>query len=100
MRLGFLLGASPFILVVSAINILPSFENTAIVRTVELGGSSVHVTTTYQARSLSKNNKVYYLALPRHQDDQTTWLEAKLKGSSKPLVVDKHGIEAMLATTE
>jgi oligosaccharyltransferase complex subunit alpha (ribophorin I) len=101
MKIPFFVAASQLaVAFVSAINVSPSFENTAIVRTVELGGSSVHVTTTYTSRSLSKNNGVYYLSIPRQQDDRTSWLEVKLKGASKPLAVDKHGIEALLATTE
>lgn len=86
--------------VVSAISVSPSFENAAIVKNIDLGGSSVHVTTTYTARSLSKNNGVYYVSIPRHQDSRTSWLEARLKGTSTPLTVDRHGIEALLATSE
>lgn len=101
MRIPLFLAAGQLVIAaVSAISISPSFENVAIVRTVELGGSSVHVTTSYTARSLSKNNDVYYLSVPRHQDEQTSWIEAKLKGASSSLTVDKHGIEALLATTE
>lgn len=101
MKLPFLVAAGQLaVAAVSAINVPPSFENTAIIKNIELGGSFVHVTTTYTARSLSKNNGIYYLSIPRHQDSKTSWLEAKLKGSSIPLTIDKHGIEALLATDE
>lgn len=85
---------------VSAINISPSFENTAIIRQVELDGATVHVTTSYTLRSLSKNNGVYYISIPKSQDDVTHWVDAKLKGSSVELPISKHGIEAMLSSSE
>ncbi|KAF8311164.1 oligosaccharyl transferase alpha subunit [Clavulina sp. PMI_390] len=101
MRFPLLVAASQLaVAAVSALSVSPSFENTNIVKTVELGGSAVHVITSYTARSLSKNNGVYYVAIPRHQDSHTSWIEAKTKGASAPLTIEKHGIEALLATSE
>lgn len=85
---------------VSAFNTPHSFELSTVVRNIELAGSSAHVTTAYTARSLSKNNDVFYFSIPRRQDEHTSWIEAKLKGSANPLAVDKHGIAALLASTE
>ncbi|KAJ6613452.1 oligosaccharyl transferase alpha subunit [Mycena sp. CBHHK59/15] len=67
-----------------------SFENTAIVRTVELGGSLVHVTTTYAVKVIQAGSKTYTVALGDAEKQKTSWLEAKVKGQSKPLeVVDR-----------
>jgi oligosaccharyltransferase complex subunit alpha (ribophorin I) len=62
-----------------------SFENTAIVRTVELGGSLVHVTTTYAIRALDNNVKQYIVSLGDKEAQSTSWFEAKLKGENEPL---------------
>jgi oligosaccharyltransferase complex subunit alpha (ribophorin I) len=70
-----------------------SFENTAIVRTVELGGSLVYVTTTYATKALEANSKVYTVALGVEERRRTSWLEAKIKGQSNPLVVEDHGYD-------
>ncbi|KAJ7095377.1 Ribophorin I [Mycena belliarum] len=64
-----------------------SFENTAVVRTIELGGSLVHVTTTFAAKALEAGSKVYTVALGDVEKQRTSWLEAKVKGQSKPLPV-------------
>ncbi|EAU84778.1 oligosaccharyltransferase alpha subunit [Coprinopsis cinerea okayama7 len=69
----------------SAVLAGPAFENTAIVRTVELGGSVVHVTTTYAVRALENNVKTYTVALGAGDRAKTSWLEAKIKGQDKPL---------------
>ena len=65
-----------------------SFENTAIVRTVELGGSIVHVTTTYAIRALEDNASKYTIALGEQEAVKTSWLEAKVKGKPEALKVD------------
>jgi len=62
-----------------------SFENTAIVRTVELGGSIVHVTTTYAVRALENNQKTYTIALGQAEREKSSWLEAKVKGQEGAL---------------
>ncbi|KAI0638058.1 oligosaccharyl transferase alpha subunit [Trametes polyzona] len=68
-----------------------SFENTAIVRTVELGGALVHVTTTYAVKALEDGSSVYTLALGEHEHAHTSWLEAKLKGQSEVLPLEDFG---------
>jgi len=67
-----------------------SFENTAVVRTVELSGSLVHVTTTYAVKALENGSKKYTIALGENEAEKTSWLEAKVKGKSEPLKVDEH----------
>ncbi|KAI9001442.1 oligosaccharyl transferase alpha subunit [Trametes punicea] len=88
---------TPFSLLLS-IFILPlctsaanSFENTAIVRTVELGGALVHVTTTYAVKALEDGSSVYTLALGEQEHAHTSWLEAKLKGQSASLPLGDFG---------
>jgi oligosaccharyltransferase complex subunit alpha (ribophorin I) len=80
------------VLVVSAAGLSAgTFENTAVVRTVELGGSLTHVTTTYAVRALENNVELYYVSLSDEEEKSTTWIEAKLKGQSTILDVDRHG---------
>lgn len=67
------------------------FENTAIVRTVDLGGSVVHVTTTYAIKAIDAGSKVYTIALGSEERQKTTWLEAKIKGQQSALSVSEHG---------
>lgn len=64
-----------------------SFENTAIVRTVDLGGSLVHVTTTYAIRALEDGAEQYFVTLGENEARSTSWFEAKLKGQNEPLTV-------------
>ncbi|KAH9965868.1 oligosaccharyl transferase alpha subunit [Russula dissimulans] len=64
-----------------------SFENTAIVRTVDLGGSLVHVTTTYAIRALDSDAKQYIVSFGAGEAQSVSWFEAKLKGQSEPLKV-------------
>ena len=70
-----------------------SFENTAIVRTVELGGALVHVTTAYTVKSLEAESSVYTVALGREQRLRTSWLEAKIKGQPKALRLEDLGYD-------
>ena len=71
-----------------------SFENTAIVRTVELGGSLVHVTTTYAIKALEDGSSIYTLAVPHGEHEKTSWLEVKIKGQSAVLPFDIVGQDA------
>ena len=64
-----------------------SFENTAIVRTIDLGGSLVHVTTTYAIRALDNGAQQYLVTLGEKEALSTSWFEAKLKGQNDPLTV-------------
>ncbi|KAJ7283658.1 Ribophorin I [Mycena rebaudengoi] len=67
-----------------------AFENTAIVRTVDLGGSLVGVTTTFAVKALEAGSQVYTLAFGDEERQKTSWLEAKVKGQSQALkVVDR-----------
>lgn len=70
-----------------------SFENTAIVRSIDLGGSTSQVTTTYQVRSLQDGSNEYYFTLSDNDAARTSWMEAKVKGSSAPLVLKQARVE-------
>lgn len=65
-----------------------SFENVAIVRTIELGGSLVHVTTTYAIKALENGSQKYTITLGEDEWDKSSWLEAKIKGQNTPLNVE------------
>ncbi|KAI6119352.1 Ribophorin I [Pisolithus croceorrhizus] len=65
----------------------PSFENTAVVRTIELGGSVVHVSTTYAIKALEDGQTTYHIALAKDEKETTSWMEAKVKGQAKPLAI-------------
>jgi oligosaccharyltransferase complex subunit alpha (ribophorin I) len=65
-----------------------SFENTAIVRTVDLGGSLVSVTTTYAIRALEDAAQKYVVSFGEKEHASVSWFEAKLKGQSVPLPVE------------
>ena len=76
----------PLALLLSVASVLcgpSSYENTAIVRTVELGGAVVHVTTTYAIRALENNQKTYTVALGKADREKTSLVEAKVKGQDK-----------------
>lgn len=65
----------------------PAFENTAIVRTIELGGSLVHVSTTFAVKALEPGQSVYHIALGKDEKEKTSWIEAKVKGQMQPLEI-------------
>ncbi|PFH52717.1 hypothetical protein AMATHDRAFT_139280 [Amanita thiersii Skay4041] len=67
-----------------------SFENSAIVRTFELGGSLVHVTTTYAIKALESGAKTYTLALSSEERRKASWLEVKVKGQEDTLPIVEH----------
>lgn len=78
--------------IVQASNSLRTFENTNIQRTIELGGSLTHVTTTYAFKALgSLGPNVYTLALSDLDDTRTSWFDVKLKGSTENVKVEKYG---------
>ncbi|KAG6821283.1 hypothetical protein H0H93_002393 [Arthromyces matolae] len=62
-----------------------SFENTAIVRAVELGGAVVHVTTTYAIKATQSNAKVYTIALGPEEKVKTSWIDVRVKGQQTSL---------------
>lgn len=71
-----------------------SFENTAIVRTVELGGSLVQVTTTYAVKALEDGAQLYTIALGEREHERTSWLEAKIKGQTAILPLAEAGYDS------
>ncbi len=72
----------------SLVSALPhSFENTAVVRSIDLGGSLVYATTTYAIRALEDGAKHYIVSLGEKEAQTVSWFEAKLKGQSEPLEV-------------
>ncbi|KAH6914915.1 oligosaccharyltransferase alpha subunit [Coprinopsis sp. MPI-PUGE-AT-0042] len=77
----------PLLVIWSACSALagPAFENSAVVRTVELGGTVVHVTTTYAVRALENNVKTYTIAVGANDWAKTSWSEVKIKGQDKAL---------------
>jgi oligosaccharyltransferase complex subunit alpha (ribophorin I) len=85
LRLPVLALATLSLTLVSALPL--SFENTAIVRTVDLGGSLVYVTTTYAVRALDDGAKQYVVSLGEKEAQSVSWFEAKVKGQSEPLGV-------------
>lgn len=70
-----------------------SFENSAIVRAVDLGGSLVHITTTYAVKALQPNSNIYTIALGKDEVDKTSWLEVKVKGQQDSLSVTHNGLD-------
>ena len=69
-----------------------SFENTAIVRSVELGGALVHVTTTYAVKALEDDSSIYTIALADAEQKKTSWIQAKMKGQTVPLHLEHFGL--------
>ncbi|KAG8823306.1 dolichyl-diphosphooligosaccharide--protein glycosyltransferase subunit 1 [Serendipita sp. 401] len=72
-----------------------SFENTNVQRTIELGGSLTHVTTTFAIKALDTTGpNVYTFALSKLDQDKTSLFEVKLKGNTEELKVKKLGFDA------
>lgn len=93
----------PFLLLVSVTSVFASsksFENTAIVRTAELGGSVVHVTTTYAIKALEDGQKTYIVALGRDEREKTSFIEAKVKGSKEPLKIKERALDTSKYVSE
>jgi oligosaccharyltransferase complex subunit alpha (ribophorin I) len=63
----------------------PHFENTAIVRTVELGGSLTYSSTTYAVKAVKDDVSAYIVSLSESEYAVTSWIQAKVKGQSNPL---------------
>jgi hypothetical protein len=82
-----------FLLFSSVLASSHSFENTAIVRTIDLGGSVVHVTTTYAIKALEDGLKTYTVALGKEEKAKTSWLEVTVKGERKALAIKEHEID-------
>ncbi|KAI0347194.1 oligosaccharyl transferase alpha subunit [Trametopsis cervina] len=79
-------------LLVTLVSAEHSFENTAIVRTVDLGGSLVHVTTTYAVKALEDDSSIYTIALGEDEAKKTSWIQAKVKGQTVPLQLEHFGL--------
>lgn len=79
-------------LLVTYVSAEHSFENTAVVRTVDLGGSLVHVTTTYAVKALEDDSSIYTIALGEDEQKKTSWIQAKMKGEVVPLQLEKFGL--------
>lgn len=69
-----------------------SFENTGVARSIDLGGSLVYTTTTYNVKALEDGSNVYVFALTRREQETTSWMEARVKGQSIPLSLENHGL--------
>jgi oligosaccharyltransferase complex subunit alpha (ribophorin I) len=63
------------------------------VRTIDLGGSLVHVTTTYAAKALNPDTKGYIIALSPDEDKKTSFMEVKEKGSKDALDIEFMGVD-------
>ncbi|KAJ3722971.1 Ribophorin I [Lentinula raphanica] len=70
------------------------FENSAIVRTIDLGGSLVHVTTTFALKALKDAVNVYTITLTEEEIFNTSWLEVNVKGKQHPLTITYSGAPA------
>lgn len=70
---------------------LASFENTAVVRTIELGGALVHVTTTYAVRALVNDASTYTFTLSEEDSKRSSFIEARVKGQKTALELEKYG---------
>jgi oligosaccharyltransferase complex subunit alpha (ribophorin I) len=71
-----------------------SFENMAIVRSAELGGSMVHVTSTYAVKALKNDQTTYRVALGAEEKAKTSWIEAKVKGQRGALNLKEHAFDS------
>lgn len=69
------------------------FENTAVVRTVELGGSLVHVRTTYAVRALQSGAKAYTIALGEREASRTHFMEVRVKGQKELPTLESVGLQ-------
>lgn len=72
----------------------PSFENMAIVRTVELNGALTHITTRYTIRALQDDAGEYTFALGKADGELTTWMQAKVKGAEDELALKPNGFDS------
>jgi oligosaccharyltransferase complex subunit alpha (ribophorin I) len=71
-----------------------SFENTGIVRTLELGGSLVHITTTFNVKVLESGSNLYTIALGQEEKRKTSWIEATVKGQKELLKLEDLGFDS------
>ena len=76
-----------------------SFENTAVVRVIELQGSLVHSKTTFMAKSLDTGAMVYTFALGKEEGEKTSFIEARIKNEERPLELQHFGFNAQTCVT-
>lgn len=62
-----------------ALSVPRTFENTNVVRSVELGGSLTLTSTVYQLRALEDGASEYTVTLSKAEGDRTSWFVPKLK---------------------
>lgn len=90
--LHWLLAASSAALAAAASSSIRTFENTNVQRTIELGGSLTHVTTTFTLKALGAlGPNVYTLAMSELDHSRTSIFDVKLKGSTDELKLDEFG---------
>ncbi|OCF76992.1 oligosaccharyltransferase complex subunit alpha (ribophorin I) [Kwoniella mangroviensis CBS 8886] len=63
-----------------AINVPQTYINTAIARTIELGGLTTQITTQYNIKPLDNSPGEYHLALAGENDFEPAWWEVSLGG--------------------
>jgi hypothetical protein len=63
------------------------FENSEVIRTIELGGSTSYVSTAIVASALEDNVSKYTVTLSEEEYSVTSWFQARLKGASEELPV-------------
>jgi hypothetical protein len=69
-----------------------NFINTAIARTVELGGATTQVTTQYNVKAVTDSPGEYWLALAGEGDEEPAWWEVMVGGKAiKAAVVSDAG---------
>ncbi|KAK4684417.1 oligosaccharyltransferase complex subunit alpha (ribophorin I), partial [Tremellales sp. Uapishka_1] len=57
-----------------------SYVNTAIARTVDLGGATTHLTTQYNIKATANSPGEYWLALAGEDDEEPAWWEVTVGG--------------------
>jgi len=76
---------SPFLLLPLAFAISPppqNYVNTAIARTIELGGATTSVTTQYNIKSTTDAPGEYFLALAGDRSEEPAWWEVMIGGKA------------------
>lgn len=59
-----------------------TYINTAIARTIELGGATTQLTTQYNVKALTDGPGDYILALAGEGDEEPSWWEVSVGGKS------------------
>lgn len=66
----------------------PSYVNTAVARTIELGGSTHSVTTQYNVKALADDAGAYVLALGPAGSQPPAWYEVLVAGQPVPDIAE------------